>query len=223
MSPATADRTNEFIHSESSSVADDDELTLRFDDQNPLRENFDEKVQQAQERLLHLRQAQQQVERQKQELEELSEKQERFSHGRTDLLDRLNRALAVLDRETYDAQQRSGNLALAKEAFQRHLSLLDSLQPEQWSRAELQAELSHAIGAIEDAEDEYTKTMSRLGNPAGTQSGDTGAAQSTPFSAIAATGGDHGFAFWFRCGFAFTLPIMVFLFVITIVNAIFGQ
>ena len=210
----------------SESTGDDDGVMLHFDDATPLQEDFDEKVKHAQDELERVRQRADQLERQKNEYEELSQKQERFLRGRAEVCDRLNRAFARLDRETFEAQSRITDLETIKDAFTRQLSVIEALHPENWSRAELRDELNRALGCIEDAEDEYARCMERV-RPAG---GDAEAAgiEDGPSSMVSApstaaqASADRGFVYWLKCGFAFTLPLMGFALVLTVVRTFFG-
>ncbi|MDG2126160.1 MAG: hypothetical protein P8J87_20835, partial [Verrucomicrobiales bacterium] len=115
-----------------------EDLTLHFDDANPLQENFDEKLQHAQSELEEIRRRADQLEREKSEYEILSEKRQRFIDGKADLVEKLNRALARLDRETHNSQVRIEQLQTTKDNFSRQLNVLESLAPESWSRGDLQ-------------------------------------------------------------------------------------
>lgn len=204
---------------------EDEDLALRFDDDHPGQENFDEKVQRAQEQLLHLRQKQASIEKAKSEMEELGQKQERFVRGRLDLSEKLNRALAILDRETYETQSRLEQLALTQDGFSRHLAILEGFRPEHWSRADLRSELNHAIGAIEDADDDYARSMARLrvrdsaAATSGTAPGAPGGDQ-LPAAGLA-TWAEKSFLDWLKVGTAFTLPLMVCLFFYVILKLVF--
>ena len=211
-------------HQPSDSGDEDDELTLHFDDRPDLHEDFEAKVQKAQEQLLSLRRRQENLERQKSELEELSRKQERFVRGRNDLLERINRAIVALDRETHDTNCWLEQLQHTKDSFARHLSLLESLTPEEWSRADLRGELNHAISVIEDAEDEYARSIARLkasGRPLTSSGGDKPDGDDGGGLAALGIGNDaRGFRFWLVSGLAFTVPLMMFLVVLVLLQAL---
>ena len=192
-----------------------DNLTLHFDDANPLQENFDEKLQHAQSELEEIRRRADQLEREKSEYEILSEKRQRFIEGKTELVEKLNRAFARLDRETHNAQVRIEQLQSTKDNFSRQLNVLESLTPETWSRGDLQGELNRAIGCIDDAADEYQSALHLINGYSA--SPDTpqypGVAQ-PPQTAVP----DRDFKFWLRAGFAFTLPAMGLYLIATLVG-----
>ena len=68
----------------------------------PPPDDFDEQVEIAQKQLTALRHQQELIERQKEELETLSEKQASFVKGKRDISEKLHRSLSQIDRETDD-------------------------------------------------------------------------------------------------------------------------
>src|ERR1051326_8928616 len=104
-------------------------------------EHIDEQVQKAQEQLLQLKRQQEQIEKQKRELEELGRRQEELEHGRTEMTDKLTRALVVLEREAYNAQNRLEQVRAARESFAQHLELIEAIDPRSWNPADLHKEL----------------------------------------------------------------------------------
>lgn len=168
-------------------------------------ENMDLKVKEAQEQLLALRLQQEEIEKQKQYLELLRQKQERFVAGKRDLSDKLTRAVSGLDRELYDAQKLVEELSLTKDTFNRHLEVLRALQPEKWQRHQVDDELDRALTAVEDADDDFAKGTRRLAAARATETApfvDNTSSAAEP----SASSDDH--VIWLRRGFAFTLPMM---------------
>ncbi|MBX7211040.1 MAG: hypothetical protein K1X78_22230 [Verrucomicrobiaceae bacterium] len=169
-------------------------------------DNVDAKVKEAQERLASLRHEAEEIERQKQHLEVLRLKQERFVSGKRDLTDKLTRSVSTLDRELYDAQKLVEELSITKESFTRHLDVLRSLQPEKWNREQVDAELDHALAAVEDAGNDYAKGTRRV---AAARPGDSAPiiiddARGTAASSFV----EDDTGAWFRRGLAFTLPLI---------------
>lgn len=199
-----------------------EEDLLRFDDapefmdSAPL-EDMDHKVKAAQEQLLQLRMQQEEIERQKQHLETLRVKQERFVAGKRDLLEKLNRSVSGVERDLYDAQKRVEELSLTHDDFRRHLDILKSLQPEKWHRSQVDEELDQALAAIEDAEADFSKGMRRLeslrvveSNPiaSGISHAVVPSTSSMEAAAVAHVSPSEELIIWLRRGFAFTLPLM---------------
>ena len=172
-------------------------------------EDMDHKVKVAQEQLVALRLQQEEIEKQKQYLEALRQKQERFVAGKRDLAEKLTRSVSGLDRELYDAQKLVEELSLTKDTFNRHLEVLRALQPEKWQRHQVDDELDRALTAVEDAEEDFAKGTRRVAAARATESTPLVDASSSGAEPASASD-DH--VTWLRRGFAFTLPMMGALF-----------
>jgi DNA repair exonuclease SbcCD ATPase subunit len=169
-----------------------------------ITEDFGSQLHEAQEKLLELRQQQELLERQRNDLEELRAKQDRFLKGRVDVTERLTKGLTRLDRDTFQSRKRLEMLEHAKENFAKHLDAIESMNPEHWSRADLRNELVRATAALEDAEQDYAEAMARLGMVGGLSAAeeDGSAAPARPAFVL------PGFRYWFNAGLAFTLPVL---------------
>ncbi len=178
---------------------------------DPMDENVDQRVHLAQERLVMLRKEAEQIEREKQLLEELRRKQQEFLQGRSEMMERLSRAVAQLDRETLDSRRKVEQMLVMRDTFAENLESVNSLTPEDWSRADLQIELSRALAVIQDAKQEYDRNVTRL--QALTQ-----AAAPVPVGAPVPAAGPAGvlpleisketFRRWAFAGLAFTAPAL---------------
>ena len=207
---------------------------------SPLSDEFDEKVAEAQEQLLHLRHQQEQLEKQKAQLEELKRKREKFLRGRAEATDRLTKATAMLQREMFEAQKRLDQCGHVRERFDHHLETLEAIRPDEWSRDDMGNELSHALAAIQEARNEYTSEMARIGALVDMAAPEavaaplpvevaveidemaTAAAASAEPSVAAAPAELRDFMYWLKSGFAFTLPLLIFgIFALFLVLAIF--
>lgn len=199
-----------------------EEDLLRFDDapefmdSAPL-DDMDHKVKVAQEQLLQLRMQQEEIERQKQHLEALRVKQERFVAGKRDLLEKLHRSSSSVERDLYDAQKRVEELSLTHDDFCRHLDILKSLQPEKWHRSQVDEELDQALSAIEDAEADFSKGLRRLESLRATESNPVSPGILHPHLAQGESAAEMSQSYastseelivWLRRGFAFTLPLI---------------
>ena len=154
---------------------------------------------QKQESMLKLQQELERTRREAQELEQRRAREDRFSEGRRSITEKLSRSLAKLDRELYTAQKAVEEISAARECYHHHLESLRSLQPCANGHHDAE-EMDQAIGAVEDAENEFGKTSRRLA--AVMPQLDTGAHAAAP-------GMPSDFATWLRCGLAFTLPLTV--------------
>ncbi len=181
---------------------------LDFDDEDgPTSVELQTQVQQAQAELAELKRRSDQIERDKQRLEELSRRQDELEMGRADMADKFTRAMVVIQRETQDAEKRLDQLHTIHEAFTSHLRVLESINPKAWVGLDLSKELSKALSAVEEARTEYTRSQPKLSlDPADDARGIDGLpAEYEEYYA----GGDKGFFYWLKAGFAFTLPLLV--------------
>ncbi len=180
-------------------------------------EHLDDQVQRAQEQLLALKRQQDSIEKQKRELEELSRRQEQLHEGRAEMVEKFTRALVVLERENFDAQQRVQTLQGIHQAFDQHLDILDAINPKSWEGLDLNKELTKALSAVDDARAEYARSAPRI-------SGERdGAGTPTPHPEAAGHAWDaeplkaKDFTYWLKAGFAFTLPLFAIGVILVIV------
>ncbi|MCB1236491.1 MAG: hypothetical protein KDM91_15595 [Verrucomicrobiae bacterium] len=204
---------------------DDQDVLIQFDENSfvpvtPYQEDFEDQVNEAQEQLLQLRQKQEMLERQKLELEELQRRKEEFTHGRAEVTEQLSQSIAHLEREAARAQQLAEECLDSKESFEQHLRIVEMLRPEHWSRADLRDELTRALACIEDAEQDIAQAGHllevRKAAPKGVR------VTEKKSTASAAASREQGFLHWFKCGLAFTLPLMIFVGVALLLLSIFG-
>ncbi len=170
-------------------------------------EHLDSQVQKAQEQLLQLKRQQEQIEKQKRELEELSRRQSELENGRAEMTDKLTRALVVLEREAYSAQNRLEQIRATRESFAQHLELIEAIDPRNWNPSDLHKELSRALSTVDDARTEYSEQRSRL-QAAGTTAGEASLPE-VGQDVYESTEG-RSFFQWFQIGVALTLPLIVF-------------
>lgn len=181
------------------------ELDLPEDESLGANERIDLQVQKAQEQLQSLKRQQDQIEKQKRELEELHRRQEEFEHGKAEMVEKLTRALVMLEKQAHDSQRRTEQLRMTHETFGSHLKSLELINPNTWSQTELGKELTRALSSLDNARADYSHSRARLNNDlpedveaeiAAEEGYDDGVVQ-------------HDFVYWLKSGFAFTLPIFL--------------
>jgi chromosome segregation ATPase len=165
----------------------------------PSVEQIDDQVAQAQDRLLALKRQAEQLEREKAKLEELSRRQEQFDTGRSEMVDKFTGSLVQIQRETDQTLKRLEILKNVQSSFTTYLHELEAINPKEWAPAELNKELSKALGAVEDARSVYVKAQAQVAADEEISSGPS------PFEGDGGTG--HSFGYWLMAGFAFTLPL----------------
>ena len=167
-------------------------------------EELDTQVQRAQDQISELRRRQEQIEKEKQHLEELSRKQDQLEKGRTELIEKLQRAINQLRREEVESQKRLEELEVIDEAFVRHLKELQSISPKAWMSSELQKELTKSLACLEEAQTDFTKLSPKISLELMESTLSSGGDYEE------ASGGEvRNFIYWLVAGFAFTLPILI--------------
>ena len=182
-------------------------LDLPEDDNVP-GEHLDTQVQKAHEQLLSLKRQQEFIEKQKRELEEMSRRQEQLHAGRSEMVDRFTRAAVVLEREIYDAQRRVEQLQAINDSFNQHHQYIESISPKNWEGLDINKELAKALGAVDDARAEYSKSLPKISPETETGRGDPVAASAGFQLNYNETVTEKDFIYWLKAGFAFTLPLL---------------
>jgi len=164
-----------------------------------------DKVQQVRAELESLRQKQEEIEREKSRLEELKRRQDELDTGRSEMLDKLTRALVVVQREVEETQKRLEQLHTIYNAFTQHLRHLESINARGWSGSELPRELSKAISSVEDARAEYIRAQAKISSEPLVQENQPTQGLDGEYALYE----ERGLLYWLKSGFAFTLPLQI--------------
>ncbi len=133
--------------------------------------------------------------------------QNSFNRGKVEMTDNLQHAITLLERERLDAEQRILQYTRAQSIFTRTLEEITSLSPEEANHSDLHAQLEIAGNVIEDAREEYVRTLKHLDSLNSSEELATNEATSNLKSTSKSP---SSFLYWFRSGFAFSLPLIVF-------------
>jgi chromosome segregation ATPase len=169
-------------------------------------EDLGEEVQKTNTELEKLKRQLEDIEKQKVRLEELKRRQDELETGRADMLDKLTRSMVTVERETEEAQKRLEQLNAIHNSFIQHLRHVDSINPKLWGATELPMELSKALSLVEDARADYVKAQAKIAPEAPSESAPAAA---SAFEGEYGYAEEHGFVYWLKTGFAFTLPLQV--------------
>ncbi len=164
VAPISANSTSAVLNSHPENVMRFDEapeFSFRQHDDDGM-EDMEQQVREAQERLAALRAQQEEVERQKQILEALRQKQDRFVSGKKEVTEKLERALRSIQDELAEARRRVEDLAMTQKDFEDRLDDLKTFLPERWQRSQLDHELDRALVSLDEAETSYEKGVRRL-------------------------------------------------------------
>ena len=181
------------------------------------REGVDDQVAHASEALERLKQRQTDLEREKKSLEDLRHKQDQFESGRSEMIDHFNQSLITLEKDEVRTEQVRGLLEATRIRFKLMLDEIESITEEDWPEGKISAELAKALAIIGDSRIEYNKGLARIEAAMGNE---TRATENRPviFEETAPHySEEHSFLYWLKAGFAFTLPMVILLIIITVV------
>ena len=169
-------------------------------------EDYDSKLLAAQEELERIQQKREELERQKRELELLSQRKRDFISQPVVLTEKLTSALTLIDRELFEIRQEAEDLQQCRVCFAAHLEKIQKINPEQWTRENLQERLERAQLAMNVAEEEFDEAA---GHFEGSRSGAIFGRASRKAKANHKNNDWSDFLSHLRNGFAFNLPVVL--------------
>ena len=125
-------------------------------------DDYDDKLQAAQQQLERLQQQREELERKKLEIEELDARKRALIASQTEVAERLSNSITQIDRELFGMRQELQDLEECRVCFAAHLDKIGKMNPDSWSRDNLRANLDRANSMIEHAEDEYKQAVSHF-------------------------------------------------------------
>lgn len=185
-----------------------DETPNRMSSHSQSEPGVKDQVKWAESQLIELQQQKELLEQKKKELEALELQQEDFSIGRNEAIGNLRKALPKLKHEADSGRRRAELCENSLAVFEGHLQLLETIDPETWDKGELKRGLAEGNQALDDAHidmQRFSESMRQVG------------AEDTfePTQDLARSGSlgnpdSDEFLHWFKIGFAFSLPLMIF-------------
>lgn len=173
----------------------------------PTREELDNQVGDAHERLAQLKKAQEALERERAVLEEARRRRVELETGRQEMIQHLTRGIGLLEEATVIARRDAEQMTRATEAFQEALAKVQAIQEQSWTQENYNVELTRALTTIENARMEWNGARIKLqvlsGERPGLKLPQEQAAKGSMSGLI------EGKSFWQICklGLALTWPI----------------
>jgi len=163
-------------------------------------EDVEGKLRAAQVQLEQLQQQRESLERERQEVEGLNSRKRELISAQTELTERLSSTLQRVEREVYELKEHTADLEQARACFAAHLSKLEKINPDGWTRENLAAGLERAMAIVDHADDEFSQAAEHYSR----------SRSSNLFNGSKArrmVSGD--FSRQFRNGLAFNLPVII--------------
>jgi hypothetical protein len=121
----------------------------------PTREEVDAKLTDLQGKLAELKREQSEIERERTAFEETRRRQIEFTTGREELIRDLNRGIQLLEEKEFATRRDAEQMAQSLKDLKDGLAKLQAVQEASWSRENLSAELSRAMGLVDHARMEW--------------------------------------------------------------------
>jgi hypothetical protein len=177
-------------------------------------------LQETKSKLLELKQKMEEYERRERELENLRIRRQEILIGQKQMRERFMRALTVLERADYDARREVEQIQIARQTFSEHLQEMEEINPHEWLAEDMDNCLNKASSQIEQARTVYNQLRARISTLNGQdieEPSETGDGIEKEYYVE----GDS-FSVMLRKGFAFSLPLLIVLFILIVVLLIRG-
>ena len=174
----------------------------------PTLEQVDADVAAKNQRLAELRQAQEELERERTALEETRRRQIEFKKGREEMLHHLTRGVGLLEEAELTARRDAETAAKTLTDFKDALDKLQAINEQNWSKENFAVELTRALTTVENARMEWNSARVKIHALSDEIKTDASGkiAAATPAAPALATLG-----FWKLCklGLALTWPLLL--------------
>ena len=121
----------------------------------PTREELDARAGDMQSKLAELKRAQQELERERAEIEETRRRQAEFTRGRQEVEQHLTRGVGLLEEAEFASRRDAEQMARALAGLREALDKVLAVHEETWTKDNLNVELTRALTAVENARMEW--------------------------------------------------------------------
>jgi len=175
----------------------------------PTREELDARAGDMQNKLAELKRAQQELERERADLEETRRRQAEFTRGRQEMEQHLTRGIGLLEEAEFasrrDAEQMSKSLVDLREALLK----IQTIHEETWTKDNLNAELTRALTAIENGRMEWNSARLKFPILSGASAAPAENPPAAPGQSLENVLQQKSYAELCKLGLALTWPIVL--------------
>lgn len=182
----------------------------------PSREEVEARVGDMHTKLAELRRAQQELERERADLEETRRRQAEFTKGRQEMEQHLTRGIGLLEEAEFAARRDAEQMAKTLVDLREAVLKIQAVQEESWTRDNFNTELTRALTAIENARMEWNSARLKFTVLNG-ETVQPEAAPATPESFAQNLLRERSYAELCKMGLALTWPIALVGVVIVLV------
>ncbi len=175
----------------------------------PTREDVDRRVVDAQQKLVALKRAQEELERERAGLEELRRRQTEFQTGRQEIVQQLTRGLGLLEEAEFAARRDAEQMVKTVGDFRAALAKVQAIHDEVWTKENFQIELTRALTTIENARMEWNSARLKLPVLAGENKPVAAAEKNSAMVSVAPSLADLSFRQLCKIGLAMTWPLLL--------------
>ncbi len=175
------------------------------------KDDIANQVANAAEEIERLRMRQEELEYAKKALHELNRKQDRYDHGKKEIIANLDRSVLQMEKDEVRAGRMVELLSTTRAQFKETLTELRGIHEEGWGENDFEEELDRALVVTENARMLYNKSIAKI-DAESWQRGERPA--STLMSRDGVDGAsiaEKGFLFWLKVGVALSLPMFLAL------------
>ena len=171
----------------------------------PTREELDIRVGETQLKLAELKRAQEELERERVQIEEMRRRQTEFQTGKEEMLQHLTRGVGILEEAGFNARRDAEQMGKCVGDLKDFLTKVQALSDQYWTKENLNVEMTKALTTIENARMEWNSALLKFSILSGENApGTTRQPKEPPVNPLATLG------FWQLCkiGIAITLPLV---------------
>jgi hypothetical protein len=171
----------------------------------PTREEVDTRVADTQQKLMELKRAQEELERERAALEETRRRQMEFQTGRQEMIHNLTRGLGLLEEAEFTARRDAEQMAKTIADFRDVLSKIEAVREETWTKDNFNVELTRALTSIENGRMEWNTARLKFPLLSGEKAPASAPGQASAPEALPVSG--RGFGELCKLGLALTWPL----------------
>ena len=194
---------------DSTEFVDTDFTTQKSSFAAPTREDVDRRVVDAQQKLVALKRAQEELERERAGLEELRRRQNEFQTGRDEVVQNLTRGLGLLEEAEFVARRDAEQMVKTVGDFRAALAKVQAINDTAWTKENFQVELTRALTTIENARMEWNSARLKISALAGETKNAAAALDKNSPVAVAPSLADLSFGQLCKIGLAMTWPLLL--------------